>query len=238
MAGDQLQALNRLLQELSGAVADILVARAVEAVAADAVLLIVLVGDGVHVSLRGHGGVESRIKHSDVGLILAKDLVGGLDTQDGGGVVQGGQGAQVMDGLDDLRGDQATFLELLAAVDHAVADGVDLGNAVNDLALAGGHLLHDLGECLGVGGEDGGRGGLVAVALVGDHAAFHADTLAQTFAKNLFTVHVDELVLQAGRAAVDNQNFHGVSSLLQMVLGVGGVREGVADQVKGDGDKA
>ena len=28
------------------------------------------------------------------------------------------------------------------------------------------------------------------------------------------------------------------SSLLQMVLGVGGVREGVADQVKGDGDKA
>ena len=31
---------------------------------------------------------------------------------------------------------------------------------------------------------------------------------------------------------------HGGSSLLQMVLGVGGVREGVADQVKGDGDKA
>ncbi len=44
MAGDQLQALNRLLKELSGTVADILVAGAVEAVAADAVLLIVLIG--------------------------------------------------------------------------------------------------------------------------------------------------------------------------------------------------
>ena len=32
--------------------------------------------------------------------------------------------------------------------------------------------------------------------------------------------------------------FHPCASLLQMVLGVGGVREGVADQVKGDGDKA
>ena len=62
MAGDQLQALNRLLKELGSAVADILVAGAVEAVAADAVLLIVLIGDGVHISLRGHGGVESRVK--------------------------------------------------------------------------------------------------------------------------------------------------------------------------------
>ena len=157
--------------------------------------------------------MEGRIKHSDVGLILAKDLIGSLDTQDGGGVMQGSQGAQVMDSLDDLGGDQAALLKLLAAVNNTVADGVDLGNAVNNFALAGGHLLHDLGKCLGVGGEDGGRGGLVAVALVGDHAAFHTDALAQTFAKNLFSVHVDELVLQAGRAAVDNQNFHGVSSL-------------------------
>ena len=93
VAGDEFQALNGLLQKLGSAMADILVAGAVEAVAADAVLLVVLVGDGVHVGLRGHGGVESRIKHSDVGLILAKDLIGSLDTQDGGGVMQGSQGS-------------------------------------------------------------------------------------------------------------------------------------------------
>ena len=213
MAGDQLQALNRLLQKLGGAVADILVARAVEAVAADAVLLIVLIGDGVHISLGGHGGVESRVKDRNIRLVLTEDLVGSLNAQNGGGVVQGSQRAQVVDGLDDLGGNQAALLELLAAVDHAVADGVDLGNTVNDLALAGGHLLHDLGECLGVGGEDGGRGCLMAVGLVGDHAAFHADALAQTLAEDLFALHIDQLVLQAGRTAVDNQNFHGISSL-------------------------
>ena len=213
MAGDELQALNRLLQELGSAVADVLVAGAVEAVAADTVLLIVLIGDGVHVGLRGHGGVESRVKDRNIRLVLPKDLVGGLDAQDGGRVVQRSQRAQVVDRLDDLGGDQAALLELLAAVDHAVADGVDLGNALNDLALAGGHLLDDLGESLGVGGEDGGRGGLVAVGLMGDHAALHADALAQTFAQDLLALHVDQLVLQAGRTAVDNQNFHGISSL-------------------------
>ena len=62
------------------------------------------------------------------------------------GLCRGARGAQVMDSLDDLGGDQAALLELLAAVNHAVADGVDLGNALNDLALAGGHLLDDLGE--------------------------------------------------------------------------------------------
>ena len=67
VAGDQLQALNGLLQVLGSLVCNILVAGAVEAVAADTVLLIVLVGDGVHISLRGHGAVESGIEHSNHG---------------------------------------------------------------------------------------------------------------------------------------------------------------------------
>ena len=113
-----------------------------------------------------------------------------------------------MDSLDDLGGDQAALLELLSAVNNTVADGVDLGNAVNNFALAGGHLLHDLGKCLGVGGEDGGRGGLVAVCLMGDHAAFHANALAQALAQHLLAVHIDQLILQGRRAAVNNQNFH------------------------------
>ena len=107
--------------------------------------------------------MECGVENSNVRLVLAKDLVGGLDAQDGGGVVQGSQRAQVVDGLDDLGGDEAALLELLAAVDHAVTDGVDLRDAVDDLACTGGHLLHDLGECLGVGGEDGGGGGFLAV---------------------------------------------------------------------------
>ena len=207
MAGDQLQALNGLFQILGSLVRNVLVAGAVEAVAAHAVLLVVLIRNGVHISLRRHGAVESGIEHSHHRNI-AEHFACGLDAQNAGGVVQGSQRAQLADGLDDLVGDQAAFLELLAAVHDAVADGVDLAHIIDALALAGGHLLHDLGKSLGVGGEDGGRGGLVAVGLVGDHAAFHANALAQALAQHLLAVHIDQLILQRRRAAVNNQNFH------------------------------
>ena len=151
--------------------------------------------------------MESGVEHGHHGDV-AEHLAGGLDAQDACGVVQGSQRAQVVDGLDDLGGDEAALLELLAAVDDAVADGVDLGNAVNDLACAGGHLLHDLGECLGVGGEDCRGGSLGAVGLVSDHAALHANALAQALAQHLLAVHIDQLILQGRRAAVNNQNFH------------------------------
>ena len=207
MAGDELQALNGLLEVLSSLVSNILVAGAVEAVAADAVLLIVLIGDGVHISLRGHGAVESGVEDSDH-RDVAEDLAGCLDAEDACGVVQRSQGAQLTDGVDDLVGDQAAGLELLTAVDDAVADGADLADIVDALALAGGHLLHDLSKSLGVGGEDRGSGSLVAVSFMGDHAALHADALAQTLAQHLLTVHIDELIFQGRRTTVDNQNFH------------------------------
>jgi len=52
-------------------------------------------------------------------------------------------------------------------VDHAVADGVDLADIINDLAIAGGHLLHNLSKCFGVSGEDGRGGGFIAVGFMG-----------------------------------------------------------------------
>ena len=106
--------------------------------------------------------------------------------------------------LDQLR----RLLELLTAVDNTVADGVNLAHIVDALALAGGHLLHDLSKSLGVGGEDRGSGSLVAVGVMGDHAALHADALAQALAQHLLTVHIDELIFQGRRTTVDNQNFH------------------------------
>ena len=207
MAGDQLQALNGLLQVLGCLVGNILVAGAVEAVAAHTVLLVVLVGDGVHISLRRHGAVEGGVEHSHHGNV-AEHLAGGLDTQNTGGVVQRSQRAQLTQRVDDLIGDQAAALELLAAMHDAVADGVDLAHVIDALACTGGHLLHDLGKSLGVGGEDCRGGSLGAVGLVSDHAALHANALAQAFAQHLFAVHIDQLILQGRRTAVNNQNLH------------------------------
>ena len=179
-----------------------------EAVAADTVLLIVLVGQGVHVSLGGHGAVEGGIKHDHVGLIHAEHLAGGLQAQQAGGGVQGGQGRQLINGLDDFVGHQAALLELLAAVHAAMADGVDLVDAVDDLAFALGHHLNQLGKRFGVRGEGSVGLHLVAAHLMGDAAAFAADALAQALAQDLLGLHIKQLILQRRRAAIDNQNFH------------------------------
>ena len=122
--------------------------------------------------------------------------------------MQRGQRAQLPQGGDDFVGDQATLLEFLAAVHHPVADGVDLIDVLDALACTGGHLFDQLKESLGVGGENRRGSGLVAVRLMGDHAALHADALAQAFAQHLLAFHIDQLILQGGRTAVDNQNFH------------------------------
>ena len=77
MAGDELQLLRRLAQHGGGPLGDILVAGAVEAVAADLVLLIELIGQGVDIALGGHGLVESGVEHTHHGH-TGHDLLAGL----------------------------------------------------------------------------------------------------------------------------------------------------------------
>jgi hypothetical protein len=72
----------------------------VEAVATDIVLLEVLGGDGVAVSLSGHGHVESGVEHSHVGS-AGHSFLAGTDAQQVGGNVQGAQGGALFDGGDD-----------------------------------------------------------------------------------------------------------------------------------------
>ena len=151
--------------------------------------------------------MEGGVEHSHHGNV-AEHLAGGLDTQNTGGIVQRSQRAQLTQRVDDLIGDQAAALELLAAMHDAVTDGVDLAHVIDALACTGGHLLHDLGKSLGVGGEDRRGGSLGAVGLVSDHAALHANALAQAFAQHLLAVHIDQLILQGRRTAVNNQNLH------------------------------
>ena len=124
--------------------------------------------------------------------------------------MQRSQGAELFISSNQLFGDQSALAELLAAVNAAVADSANLADIVNDLALAGGHHLDHLFKGLGVSGEGAGDFPLAAAHLVGDAAAFHADTLAQTLAQDLLAIHIDQLILQGRRAAVDNQNFHDV----------------------------
>ena len=103
-----------------------------EAVAAHLVLLVVLVGQGVGVGHRGHGLVEGGVEHGHLGHVGAHDGGAGLDAQDVGGVVQGGQGDARLHGGEHLPVDAYGVGEGLAAVDDAVAHCVDLLHGGDD----------------------------------------------------------------------------------------------------------
>ena len=215
MAAYQLELLDGLAHELGAAGGDVAVAGAVEAVAADAVVLVVLIWHGIGEGLGRHALVEGGVEHGDLGHVLAHDGGAGVDAGDVGGVVQRGEGGAVLEGLHDLVGDAHGAGELLAAVDDAVADSVDLAHALHDAVLCAGQLVDDRGNGLGVGrqGDVLVEHGLAADERGVLQVTVDADALAQALGQDGLGLHVDELVLQGRASGVDDQNFH-FSSIL------------------------
>ena len=209
VAGDQLELLDGLAKHSGSALGDVLVAGAVEAVAADLVLLIVLVGQSVGVGHGGHGLMERGVEHGDHGSVGHESLAG-LDADDVGGVVQGSQRIALLDGSHDLVGDKHGGGELLAAVNHTVAHRADLIHG-SDHAVGRVHqsVEHSL-DGLGVSGHGhiGLLDSLLAGGLIGE-LTVDTDALTQTLGQDLLSLGVEQLILQRRTAGVDYQNIHG-----------------------------
>ena len=195
---DAVELLHRKVQQRRGPVRHVLVRGAVEAVAADAVVGVELVRDGVAPGVLGQGAVEGGVEHGD--LRHVRPLLGdGADAQHVGGVVQRGQRVEPLDGAGDLVVDQDRLGEALAAVHHAVADGVEL--PVAELRVDGRvHLFQRLGMVA--------RALDLAVALA---AVAHADLLDQPLGEHTAGRDIADLVLERGRAGVDDEHEHGAS---------------------------
>ena len=78
--------------------------------------------------------MERSVEHGDLGL-ARHDLLAGLDAHEVGGVVERAEGDAVADGLLAGFVDDAGFDELVAAVQHAMADGIDLVRGLQNLSL-------------------------------------------------------------------------------------------------------
>ena len=112
--------------------------------------------------------------------------------------------------------DQHRAGELLAAVDHAVTDRVDLGHRGDNAVFRAGQLVDNGGNGFGMRRE---RKILVEDGLSADQRAVlevpaDADALAEALGKNLFGFHIDQLVFQGRAACVDHKNFHVAFSFL------------------------
>ena len=208
VAGDELQPLGVAAHDGGGPGGHIAVGGAVEAVAADLVLLVILVGDGIGIGLLGHGHVEGGVEHGHL-RGLGHDLLAGLDAHQVGGIVQGTQGDALLDGLNAGVVDDAALRERHAAVEHAVAHRVDLIHAGDHAVITAEQGGQDGLDRLGVGGH--GDLGLELLVLGGDlmgQAAVDADALAQTLRQYIPCGGVHQLILQGRAACVDDEYLH------------------------------
>lgn len=150
-------------EERGGRLRDELVRRAVEAVAADAVLVGEIGGDRVRGRLRGDRVVEGRVEDRDV-RDVGEGLLRGLDALEVRRVVQRGEVGEVLDVDLDEVGDERRLVEALAAVDDAVSDrdGRELVEARSVLGEGADHRV----EAGGVVGDRGLELDALAVAAV------------------------------------------------------------------------
>ena len=206
MAGNDLQLLNGLAQDLSAALGNIAVRGAVEAVTTHLVVLVVLIGNGIGVSLCGHGLMERGVEHGNHGN-AGHLLLAGLDADDVGGVVERSQGVALLNGSHNLVGDDHGGSELLAAMDHTVANCVDLLHG-SDYAVLGIHQSVEHGcNGLGMGGHCHVNRVQLFLALdlglVGE-LTVDADALAQALCQKIAGGGIQQLVLEGGAAGIDN----------------------------------
>ncbi len=151
MAGDDALLVIVESEELACAARHVAVACAVEAVAAYAVFLIVLVGKGIHVGFRGHGLMEGCVEDSHLGY-LGKKVEYGLDSCDVGGIVQRSHGIAFLHAGDHFGSDEHRLVEVFHAVHHTVAYGIDFVKvADHSLFRIREHLEHLADRLLVVG---------------------------------------------------------------------------------------
>ena len=209
MARDEAQVAQRTAEQVRRLLGRVAVARAVSAVAADTIIVVVASRQRVHVGLRGHGGVKGRVKDGDLGRAWHErghHIDAGVSRR----VVQR---RQLLTQLKFLAGrpvDDDGLGEVLAAGHDAVADGVNLRKVADGTlrivhqrfqkflqALGYRHIRHMIGDLLEIG-----RKGHVHVSVGGSHL------LGQALHERNLAVSLDKLALQRRRTRIHDQYAH------------------------------
>ena len=188
------------------AAARVTMRRAVEAVLPEAVLLVVLLADGVVAHVVGHRLVEGGVEDADV-RDAGEDRLAGANAADVGGHVERAKRDERVELRERRVVDEGGFLEDLAAVQDAVADGVDLGEGLEDADGGVDELLRDERERLGVIVRlDGLLALLVARAGVDEVGVVGADALDEALGENGLLGHVEEGELEGRGTGVDDED--------------------------------
>ena len=166
-----------------------------EAVAAHVPFLVELVGHGIEVGVGRHGGVERIVEHGDLRHI-GHEVVHGAYAAQVSGVVDGCQVAEALDAVFHFFGDDAAFLEEVAALHDAVAYGVDFVEAFDgSVFVAEQGLEHKVHAFLVVGHVVHEHFLLAVGQSEFQECLVEADALNAALGEHALIVHVVEFVL-------------------------------------------
>ena len=206
MAGNDLQILTA--QHFSGTQGYVTVGGTVEAVAADAVLLIVLIGQRIHICVVGHGLVEAGVEHSYLGHAGHHSLAS-ADTGQVVRIVERTKFAALFDGCNNIFVHDHGTGELLTTVENAMSYCGDFRQGLDHTVLGRYEgVQNQLNSLFVVSHLDIQLVILTAVCLELEVTASDTDTVAHTLSDHLFGSHIDQLILDRGASGVDNKNLH------------------------------
>ena len=188
-------------------------ARAVKAVSANPILFIVMIRNPVHVRMAGHRLMERRIEDANLRNIR-EGFRHGFNSHEIRGVVQWGKRDTFLQGGDDFMVYENRSREFLSPVydpvtyrfqffergDHSVGS---VQKRVKD---------HTDGDLV-IRDRRIDRYGVHAGLGMFDPGSFDADPLDEPLRQDLFVRHREKLIFQRRTSAIQNKNFHTVSSL-------------------------
>ena len=183
-------------------------ARTVEAIATDAVLVVEFVGEPVHIGMLGHRLVEGRVKYPYLRRIW-EYLRHSFDTEDVGWVVKRSKLCALMEHIYYLWGDTYALSKALCTVYEAVTDGVDLIEGLYEVLFFENVEDNLYAACVV-------RNVKVALDLLsfgvteGDEGVVDPYALFVPRGQDLVVGELDEGELQGGAATVEDQDFHKV----------------------------
>ena len=206
MAAHQPQLVRTALQKLRGAQADVVMRRAVEAVAAHALLLVKLVGQAVKVGVGRQRVMKRRVEHRDVrhGGKQPAHLANAGDVHR---IVQRRERIERLDLREHLVGDERAFRELLAAMHDAMGDHADFAGAADDAGLLRGEFGRHGLERLGKAALRQLAFHLALRPAMREPRAVDADALDLAARMARLIRRVVEAVFERRGAAVDDENF-------------------------------
>ena len=176
-------------------------AGSVEAVAADAVFLIILMRNRIKICFFRHGHTEGRIKYGYIRNARHR-LLTGFDTHQVRRIVKRSKIKTLTDGSFYILVYLDRFGKLDAAVQYTVSYCGDLAGILDYAVLRIYQSLHNQGNRLCMLRHGLFHYQFFAICLMSQLGTFDSDSLAETLCHYALIIHINQLIFQRGASAV------------------------------------